>query len=77
MDRYASARAYLQAHQPDMPIFGLRPHAAGRAARWFGTLKYLVLFGATGTTAIMITLAFFPATCWQKSIHFCDRCWTR
>lgn len=35
MDRYASARAYLQAHQPDIPVFGMRPHAAGRAARWF------------------------------------------
>ena len=35
MDRYASARAYLQAHRPDMPVFGMRPHAAGRAARWF------------------------------------------
>jgi ornithine decarboxylase len=35
MDRFASARAYLQAHQPDVPVFGLRPHAAGRAARWF------------------------------------------
>lgn len=35
MDRYASARAYLQAHQPDVPVFGIRPHAAARAARWF------------------------------------------
>ncbi len=35
MDRYASARAYLKAHQPDVPVFAMRPHAAGRAARWF------------------------------------------
>ncbi|MBU2532735.1 MAG: type III PLP-dependent enzyme [Alphaproteobacteria bacterium] len=35
MDRYASARAFLNAHQPDLPVFGMRPHAAGRAARWF------------------------------------------
>jgi len=35
MDRYASAHAYLKAHQPNEPVFALRPHAAGRAARWF------------------------------------------
>lgn len=35
MDRYASARAFLNARKPDVPVFGLRPHAAGRAARWF------------------------------------------
>jgi ornithine decarboxylase len=35
MDRYASAQAYLKAHQPNNPVFALRPHAAARAARWF------------------------------------------
>ena len=35
MDRYASAQAYLKAHQPNNPVFALRPNAAGRAARWF------------------------------------------
>ncbi len=35
MERYASARALIEAEQPDRPVFGVRPHAAGRAARWF------------------------------------------
>ena len=35
MDRYASARAFLNARKPDKAVFGLRPQAAGRAARWF------------------------------------------
>ena len=35
MERYASARALVDALQPDRPVFGIRPHAAGRAAQWF------------------------------------------
>ncbi|MFM1815465.1 MAG: hypothetical protein RLZ98_2160 [Pseudomonadota bacterium] len=35
MERYASARALIEAEEPDRPVFGVRPHAAGRAARWF------------------------------------------
>src|SRR5215813_3491859 len=35
MERYASAAALIGAHSPDRPVIGLRPHAAGRAARWF------------------------------------------
>jgi ornithine decarboxylase len=35
MDRYPSARALISSRKPDVPVFGLRPHAAGRAARWF------------------------------------------
>ena len=35
MERYESAAAYLKTHQPDRPVWGIRPHAAGRAARWF------------------------------------------
>ena len=35
MEKYASAAAYLKSHQPDRPFFGVRPHAAARAARWF------------------------------------------
>jgi ornithine decarboxylase len=35
MERYESAEAYLKTHQPDRPVWGTRPHAAGRAARWF------------------------------------------
>ena len=35
MDRFRDARALIAARRPDRPVFGLRPHAAGRAARWF------------------------------------------
>ena len=37
MDRFATARDLVIARQPDQPTFGLRPHAAGQAARWFLT----------------------------------------
>jgi ornithine decarboxylase len=35
MERYPSAAALIAAKQPLRPVLGLRPHAAGRAARWF------------------------------------------
>lgn len=35
MEKYASASAYLEKHQPDRPVWGIRPHTAGVAARWF------------------------------------------
>jgi ornithine decarboxylase len=35
MHRYHSASALIGATKPDIPVIGLRPHAAARAARWF------------------------------------------
>lgn len=35
MERFANAQALIASRRPDRPVFGLRPHAAGRAARWF------------------------------------------
>jgi len=35
MERFTSASALIRAWKPDRPVIGLRPHAAGRAARWF------------------------------------------
>jgi ornithine decarboxylase len=35
MRRFPSASALIGAHKPDIPVIGLRPHAAARAARWF------------------------------------------
>jgi ornithine decarboxylase len=35
MRRFPSASALIRATKPDIPIVGVRPHAAGRAARWF------------------------------------------
>jgi ornithine decarboxylase len=35
MEKFASAAALITARQPDIPVFGIRPHAAARAARWF------------------------------------------
>lgn len=35
MDKFASAADLIAARKPEGPLLGLRPHAAGRAARWF------------------------------------------
>jgi len=35
LDTFASAHALIAARQPEQPVVGFRPHAAGRAARWF------------------------------------------
>ena len=35
MHRFPSASALIGAAKPDLPVMGVRPHAAGRAARWF------------------------------------------
>jgi len=35
METFHSASALIAARKPEKPIIGLRPHAAGRAARWF------------------------------------------
>ena len=35
MERFPAASALIGAWKPDRPVIGLRPHAAGRAARWF------------------------------------------
>lgn len=35
METFPSASALIKARKPEKPIIGLRPHAAGRAARWF------------------------------------------
>jgi ornithine decarboxylase len=35
MRRFPSASALIGATKPDIPVIGLRPHAAARAARWF------------------------------------------
>lgn len=62
MDRYASARAYLQAYKPDVPVFGMRPHAAGRAARWF--LKHFpgeVAYAYKANSAVFLVGALYGA----------------
>ena len=35
MEKLSSAAALIQKCRPERPVRGLRPHAAGRAARWF------------------------------------------
>jgi ornithine decarboxylase len=52
MDKYPSARELIKSRRPDRPTFGLRPHAAGRAARWFlehfpGDVAYAVKANAS------------------------------
>lgn len=52
MERYPTADELIIARRPDRPTFGLRPHAAGRAARWFlanfpGDVAYAVKANAS------------------------------
>lgn len=52
MDKFESARELIEARKPDRPTFGLRPHAAGRAAQWFlknfpGDVAYAVKANAS------------------------------
>jgi ornithine decarboxylase len=52
MEKFASAVELVQARRPDRPTFGLRPHAAGRAAQWFlknfpGDVAYAVKSNAS------------------------------
>ncbi len=47
MEKFSSAAELIKARQPDRPTFGLRPHAAARAAQWFlknfpGDIAYAV-----------------------------------
>ncbi|MFN3869294.1 MAG: type III PLP-dependent enzyme [Hyphomicrobiaceae bacterium] len=35
MEKFSSASALIASRRPDKPVLGLRPHAAGRAARFF------------------------------------------
>ena len=35
MDKFKSADALIAVQKPERPVLGVRPHAAGRAARWF------------------------------------------
>ena len=35
MERFPSAAALIASLKPDRPVFGIRPQAAGRAAKWF------------------------------------------
>ncbi len=35
MDHFHNAAAFIEAKRPERAVFALRPHAAGRAARWF------------------------------------------
>ena len=35
MEKFSSAVALVGTRKPDRPVLGIRPHAAGRAARWF------------------------------------------
>ena len=35
MERFADARSFIEAMRPERAVFGLRPHASSRAAKWF------------------------------------------
>jgi ornithine decarboxylase len=35
MEKFSTALEMVTALKPDIPILAARPHAAGRAARWF------------------------------------------
>ncbi len=52
MEKFKTALELVTARRPDRPTFGLRPHAAGNAARWFlanfpGDVAYAVKANAS------------------------------
>ena len=62
MEKYASASTYLEKHRPDRPVFGTRPHAAARAARWF--LKHFpgeVAYAYKANSSVFLLGALFGA----------------
>ena len=59
METFHSASALIAARKPEKPIIGLRPHAAGRAARWFlanfpGDIAYAYKANSSGTSVEMM-----------------------
>ncbi|MGI9524352.1 MAG: type III PLP-dependent enzyme [Hyphomicrobiaceae bacterium] len=62
MDQFCSARAFIEATRPERPVFGLRPHAAGRAARWFLThFPGEVAYAYKANSSVFLVGALFGA----------------
>ena len=62
MDRFLSARALLNVRKPDRPVFGMRPHAAGRAARWFlANFPGEVAYAYKANSSVFLVGALFGA----------------
>ena len=62
MEKFASANTYLETNRPDRPVWGVRPHAAGRAARWF--LKHFpgeVAYAYKANSSVFLLGALFGA----------------
>lgn len=62
LDTYANASALIAATKPERPVVGFRPHAAGRAARWF--LKHFpgeVAYAYKANSAVFLIGALYGA----------------
>ncbi len=62
LDTFASANVLLAARKPERPVVGFRPHAAGRAARWF--IKHFpgdVAYAYKANSAVFLLGALYGA----------------
>lgn len=62
MERFANAAAFVAAKKPDRPVLASRPHAAGRAARWFvERFPGDVAYAYKANSSVFMTGALFGA----------------
>jgi len=62
MERFESAEALVAARKPDIPVWGIRPHATGRAARWFtGNFPGEVAYAYKANHSVFLIGALFGA----------------
>lgn len=62
MDVFTSAAELIRQHRPERPVLALRPHAAGRAARWFlANFPGKVLYAAKANDSAVVVDALVEA----------------
>jgi ornithine decarboxylase len=62
MERFTSAAALIAQRKPDRPVLGIRPHAAGRAARWFlGNFPGEVAYAYKANSSVFLLGALYGA----------------
>lgn len=62
MERFASAYELIAVTRPERPVLGLRPHAAGRAARWFlGNFPGDVAYAYKANSSVFLLGALYGA----------------
>ena len=62
MERHPSAVALIGARRPDRPVLGVRPQAAGRAARWFlGNFPGEIAYAYKANSSVFLIGALYGA----------------